>query len=412
MRELRVALRFADDDVRPVGTLAEDGRRTWFEFDPRLDVEISPYTLPRARGPLIEHGRKPGVPLPGVFNDARPEGWGLKLLHRVFQGAGRPAGAVSPMEELAFLGDRAMGALTFEPRTGPDGALDDAVNLAALAHQAREVFDDAVETVLPELVRAGGSPGGARPKALVGLRADGGPGVRFGEGALPDGWLAWLIKFPATHEDAEVGRREHAWMTMARAAGLDVPDARVLHLDGVGDAFAVRRFDRPGNERRLHVLTAAGALDADFRTALVDWRALLRLTAFVCASDQSQVAAMFRLAVFDVAAVNEDDHLRNVAFVTGSDGAWRVSPAFDLTYAPHPSGHRCTPVMGVDRDVGRTELEALAADAGLPRRTARSILDEVRAATGEVRAHLRTAGCGNAVSRAAAKAVDAASGRC
>lgn len=414
MRELIVHLRFAADDVRRVGTLAEDRGRVWFEFDTAFreaGVEISPYGLPLARGALVEHVPKHGVPIPGVFNDARPEGWGLKLLHRLFQQAGRPSSAVSPLEELAFLGDRTMGALTFEPSTGPAGDLDDVVQLVTLARQARAVYDDAVEVVLPELVRAGGSPGGARPKALIGLREDGGPGVRFGDGPLPDGWLAWLVKFPASDEDTDVGRREQAWMAMARAAGVEVPDTRVLRLEGVGDAFCVRRFDRPGGGRRLHVLSAAGALDVDFRTALVDYRSLLRLAGFVCAQDQSQVVALFRLAAFNVAAVNEDDHLKNLAWALGPGGTWRLAPAFDLTYAPHPSGHRSTPVMDEDRAVGRAHLEALAADVGIARRTARKVLDEVVAATSEVRARLREAGCDNTVSHAAGAAVEAATAR-
>ncbi len=121
MKELRVSLRFTPDDVRPVGTLVEDGRRLWFEFaaDP---PNVSPYALPLDRGALVEHRPKPGVPNPGVFADAQPDGWGLKLLHRAFQRAGRPPSSVSALDELAYLGDRTMGALTFEPATGPEGS--------------------------------------------------------------------------------------------------------------------------------------------------------------------------------------------------------------------------------------------------------------------------------------------------
>lgn len=412
MRELRVRLTFSSTDVREVGTLAEDGRRVWFEFDPSFrssGLEISPIRLPVATAGLIEH--RGATRLPGVFDDARPDGWGLKLLHRAFQARGRPVSSVSPLDELAFLGHRTMGALVFEPFTGPPGALDDAMDLSALAAHAQTVWDDRVEQVLPELVRAAASSGGARPKALIGLRADGGSGVCHGEGDLPDGWLAWLVKFPTSNDDSEVGRRELAWMAMARAAGLDVPQHRTLALEGVGDAFAVLRFDRPPGDRRMHMLSAAGALDVDFRTASADWEHLARASQRICGGDLSQVEAIFRLAAFQVASVNDDDHLKNVAWICGPSGDWRLSPAYDLTYAPRPYGERCTSVMGVGRDVGREPLLALARNVGIKAARARSVLDQVTAATDDVRSHLRAAGCDNPVSRAAADAVEGATRR-
>jgi len=414
MRELRVRLRFSATDVRNVGVLAEDGRRVWFAYDETFraaGLAISPLRLPLAGPALVEHVSKPGVPIPGVLNDARPEGWGLKLLHRAFQEKGRAVSSVSPLDELAFLGQRTMGALVFEPSTGPTGPLDDAVALAALAAHAQQVFDDTVQTVLPQLVFAGGPSGGARPKALIGLRDDGAPGVRYGEGELPDGWGAWLVKFPMSTEDADVGRREAAWMAMARAAGVDVPATTVLPLEGVGDAFAVRRFDRGPGGTRTHVLSAAGALNVDFRTTTADYEHLLRATHVVCAGDQSHVVDLLRLAAFNVASVNEDDHLKNLAYLLGPDGVWRLAPAFDLTYAPRPYGERCTTVAGAGRAVGREELLAVAGRVGIKSAAARRILDEVTTATAGVRTHLRDAGCEGAVSRAAAEAVEAATGR-
>lgn len=414
MRELRVLLRFTEADVLRVGTLVEDGPHVWFEYDVGFaahNIEISPLRLPLARSGLIEHRVTPGAPIPGVFNDARPEGWGLKLLHRAFQARGRSASSVSPLDELAYLGRNTMGALTFEPATGPGSNLDDAVELAALALHAQSVWDDHVHTVLPQLVRAGGPSGGARPKALVGLRTDGQPGFRYGEGDLPPGWEGWLVKFPTSTDDPDVGRREAAWMAMARAAGIDVPTFRVLALDGVGDAFAVRRFDRPEAGRRLHMLSAAGALDADFRASAADYEHLIRATLRICGGDHSQVLAMYRLAAFNVATLNEDDHLKNFAWLVGPDGVWRVAPGFDLTYAPRPYGERWTTVANVGRAVQRAHLIDLAARVGIKPLAARRVLQEVTAATKEVSSYLEDFGCVGPVSIAARVAVEAASAR-
>lgn len=414
MRELRVLLQFARDDVRDVGVLAEHHGQVWFEYDPTFaagGLEISPIRLPLSRSGLVEHRGTPGAPIPGVFNDARPEGWGLKLLHRAFQARGRASSSVSPLDELAFLGRATLGALAFEPCDGPPGDLADAVELAALASHARAVWDDRVHEVLPALVRAGGPSGGARPKALIGKPDDGSPGVCSGERDIPDGWSSWLVKFPTTQDDPDVGLREAAWLAMAAAAGVEVPEATVLPLDGAGDAFAVRRFDRPGGGRRLHVLSAAGALDADFRLPSADYEHLLRATSVLCQGDQGEVLRMFRLAAFNVASVNDDDHLKNVAWVCGPEGRWRVSPAFDLTYAPRPYGERWTSVAGVGRDVGGADLIELARRVGIKVRTAKQVIDEVTAATSRVRDHLERFGCDTPVSHAAALSVGAATAR-
>lgn len=407
-------LRFSAVDVREVGTLAEDGHRVWFEYAPAFAtgrMEISPLRLPLSRTGLVEHRVGVGAAIPGVFNDARPEGWGLKLLHRAFQAKGRSVSSVSPLDELALLGRHTMGALVFEPCTGPSTDLDDAVELAALAAHAQTVWDDRVQVVLPQLVRAGGPSGGARPKALVGLRSDGAPGFRYGEGELAEGWDAWLVKFPTSADDVDVGRREAAWMAMAQAAGIEVPEVQVLTLEGVGDAFAVRRFDRPGGTQRLHMLSAAGALDVDFRTAVADYEHLLRATQRICRDDQSQVLALYRLAAFNVATRNEDDHLKNFAWIAAPDGTWRLAPGFDLTYAPRPYGERWTTVAGVGKEVGREPLLALAAKVGTKALVARRVVDEVTSATAEVRTHLRDAGCLGPVSERAAADVEQATAR-
>lgn len=142
-----------------------------------------------------------------------------------------------------------------------------------------------------------------------------------------------------------------------------------------------------------------------------DYEHLLRATAFICDDDHSQVAAMFRLAAFNVAACNEDDHLRNIAWLVGDDGRWRVAPGFDLTYAPSPAGERWTTVVGVGRGIGRASLLELASRVGLRPQLAAEVLDEVTTATAAVRDHLATAACDGPVSRAAADAVECSTAR-
>ncbi len=397
MMELRVMLEV--EPPVPVGVLAQDDSgRVFFEFDPAFietGMSISPYAFPPKSG-LIEHPRSVGVPIPGVFSDSRPDGWGLRLLHRKFADSGRPRNEISALQELAYLGRRTMGALSYAPTTGPD-ALFEAVELGSLASESLKVYQGTTTETLPLLLRAGGSPGGVRPKALIGRRAD---QVCIGDADLPDGWEHWMVKFERPEDDPDCAHREAAWMELAQSAGLDIADFEVLELgDDSRNAFATRRFDRRGGQR-MHMLSAAGALNVDFRRSVGDYHQLGRLCSLICEGDQRQVAALVRLAMFNVVARNEDDHLKNLAWLY--DGtAWRLSPAYDLTFAPHPSGHRQTSVMNESKNITRQTLLNLATRLGLSKRDAKVMLAQVLDAASTVQSLLANRGCTSQVSKRA-----------
>ncbi|MBI4863757.1 MAG: HipA N-terminal domain-containing protein [Candidatus Riflebacteria bacterium] len=197
IQRLGVYMSFERGQETPVGTLARSGRRLFFEYDPAFlaaGPEISPFRL--ARGPGLHENREWEVgSLPGVFDDSLPDGWGLLLMDREFHRRGIDLASVSPLDRLAFLGDRAMGALTYRPGEEPP-ADRSPFSLARLAAHAEEVYEGEAVDVLPQLIRAGGSPGGARPKILVGMS---GERLISGESALPRGYDPWMV---AAHEAA------------------------------------------------------------------------------------------------------------------------------------------------------------------------------------------------------------------
>ena len=398
MRELRVTLHLEEE--LPVGTLVEDGGAVYFEYDAHFlssGQNISPYALP-ARPGLLRHAREPGVPLPGVFSDSRPDGWGLTLLHRAFATAGQARASVTALDELAFLGNRAMGALSYAPTIGPD-ILFEAIELGSFADHARAVYSGHIDEVLPELLRAGGSPGGARPKALLGRSGD---RTCIGEASLPEGFEPWLVKFERPEDDADCARREAVWLQLADEAGITVPAFNTIDLGSAGTALATRRFDRAP---RRHMLSAAGALDVDFRTAVVDYVDLGKLTLFLTGSDLTQAAELVRRAIFNVVMGNDDDHLKNHAWLY--DGQrWSLSPAYDLTWSPLAA--RSTPVCGQVTEVPREALLKLGTELGLPRQVVTQTLAEVLGVASEVRSALVAAGCTGAVSKQAADAVEGA----
>jgi serine/threonine-protein kinase HipA len=378
MRKLEVRLQLGAEPVT-VGTLAERERRIFFEYAPsflRSGLQLSPIHLPLRPG-LHEGPPTPFAGLAGVFADSLPDGWGLLLMDRAFRQRGVGRETVTPLDRLAFLGTRAMGALTYHPPADPEEGFGAAIELDEMAEQAERLLEGSAEEVLPELLRAGGSPGGARPKVVVGFReADG--AMVSGAGPLPAGFQAMLVKFGARADAADAGAVELAYSRMAAAAGIRVPPARLFATPGGGRYFAAERFDRPGGERR-HVHTLAGLLHADFRIPSLDYEAYLRATLHLT-RDHTEVVEAFRRMVFNVLACNRDDHARNFAFLMEPDGTWRHTPAYDLTFSAGPGGEHTMSIAGEGRTPGRRHFAELAAKMSISPQVRDATFEQVDAA--------------------------------
>lgn len=388
MRQLTVTLRRTPDDLLTVGTLAEQGRRIYFEYDAAfLDrgLELSPFKLPTSPG-LIEHADLAFGPLPGVFDDSLPDGWGLLLMERHFRRRGVDPAALSPLERLAFLGTRTMGALTYHPPTHENTETDERlIDLHVLGRNAEDVLAGDAAEVLPELMRAGGSPGGARPKVLVGVAGD---RVISGEDDLPDRFLDsggehWMVKFAARADARDAGPVELAYSRMALAAGIHMPPTRlfeVRHGRSVRRFFGVKRFDRGAGNRRIHAHTFANMIHTNFRIPSSDYADLFKVTSLLT-RNHCDVRQLFRLMVFNVAAHNRDDHAKNFAFLLDEEtGEWSLAPAYDLTHALGPGGEHTTTILGEGRRPTRDHCLKVAEPAGVKPREATAIIDEVNAA--------------------------------
>ena len=390
MKQLTVRLRWSPSLEIQIGQLADDGRRVYFEYDAAFierGLELSPFKLSRRTG-LIEHTDRAFGRLPGVFDDSLPDGWGLALMDRAFRGRGIDPAAASPLDRLAYLGERTMGALTYHPseQVAPDERL---LNLVAISKNAQKVYHGQTTDVLPELMRAGGSPGGARPKVLVGLR---GEELISGETDLPEGFDHWIIKFAAKADSRDAGPMEFAYSEMARAAGIDMPETRLFQTVQKTAHFGVRRFDRgPGNQR-LHMHTFGNLIQANFRIPSTDYADLLKVTHALTRNHQDVLRA-FRQMVFNVAAYNRDDHAKNFAFLMNRDGEWALSPAYDLGYTPGPGGEHTMTVAGEGREPTREHLLRVAEPVGISRKEAIAVIDAVNAAIAGWPNVANTAGC-------------------
>ncbi|HVJ46085.1 MAG TPA: type II toxin-antitoxin system HipA family toxin [Luteolibacter sp.] len=373
---------WAGSDERRIGRLYQDPRGTvFFEYDADWragELELSPLYLPNETIGAVSTPTPGFGELHGLFQDTLPDWWGERLMRRHFEERGIPWKKVTVLRKLACQGDRKMGALAFRPDVDGTDFNDGMVaELGQLIDAAREAMRGESGEVLADLLKSGMSPGGAQPKALLAISEDFSE-IRLDDPA-PPGFGSWLVKFdvePVLHE----GRIEAAYAAMARAAGIDVPETKLLEAGG-GCHFLSRRFDRTKDGGRLHLHSFSGLTHTPLRDG-VEYGDLMNL-ARVLTGDERSVEELFRRAVFNVAASNDDDHGRNHAFLMDGSGRWKVAPAYDLTLATYPlaSGFRAGRIVGKAANVTRKDLRKLGEEQGV--RKVEEKIDEVLAAIGD-----------------------------
>ncbi len=380
-----------------VGTLALVDRRLYFEYAQdwlARGIELSPFHLPLQPG-LIAHEPRSFGPLFGLFDDSLPDGWGMLLMDRFFRKQGIDPASLNVLDRLAYLGERGMGALSYHPPQNEACGEPTNIDLSQLAAEAKKVLSGSTAEVLPELFRAGGSPGGARPKVLVGYNplAD---TLQSDEGDLPEEFEAWMVKFPSAGDGEDAGRLEFAYGLMAKAAGLDLPEMRLFEVESGGPFFGVKRFDRGADNQHIHMHTFAGLLHADFRIPCCDYEDLLK-AGYQLTRDRRSLLTAFRQAAFNVAAHNRDDHAKNFSFLLDVESVqWRLAPSYDLTYSSGPGGEHTTTVCGEGLKPGRDHLMELAHRLDLDDQDAHSALDQVADAVAHWSSHARKAGVSKA----------------
>nr|WP_255719443.1 type II toxin-antitoxin system HipA family toxin [Pelomonas sp. P8] len=354
-----------------LGTLADDGLRLLFEYSAealRQGLELSPRNLalrPTAYGGFPAHQMR----LPGLVADALPDGWGLLLMDRLFRKHGRNPASVSPLDRLAFINGRAIGALNFEPSQKMDLPVED-VELLDLAQQARVILVDKDSDALRRLAVMGGSPHGARPKVLVHYN----PATGLMSTVPFEGSEAWLVKFQAHDEHKEVCAIEVLYAELAGALGLDMPTTRYFDLDKKLAAFGIQRFDVQDG-MRVPVHTLAGLMHANFRLpSSLDYLTFLRATRFITRS-QVEVDKAFERTVFNVVFNNRDDHAKKFSYRLGRDRTWRLAPGYDLTFSEGPSGEHQMDVCGEGRSITRNHMLNLAKQGGVDADFAQAVMD-------------------------------------
>ena len=400
---LNVALHWNDDDIQPVGKLAYRDRIAYLEYDEaflKTGLRLSPVHHQTISGLQRPYRADAVEGLHGIFHDSLPDGWGRLLVDRRAGQLGIEPATLTPLDRLACVGSSGIGALCYAPSIEVWEAGANDLDLDSLAADARLVLDGDVGEVLSTLGQAGGSPGGARPKALIALN-DSGHAVHGTAGA-PEGYDHFLVKFPGHDDPEDIAAIEMAYAMMAREAGVTMPETRLLGGHNGRFYFAARRFDRDGPSR-VHVHSASGLLYSDIRIPALDYKDLILLTRAVT-RDQRQCKAMFTLAVFNVLAHNRDDHARQFSFIMERDGSWRMAPAYDLTWSQGPGGEHSSTVLGHGKNITRAQLIELGKKADMKERDATQVIDRVEGALRKWQAFAGEYG----VSRASANMIAAA----
>jgi serine/threonine-protein kinase HipA len=394
---------------RLVGAVAwDDARRlATFEFDPDfLDegLDLAPLKMPWAQARRAQaRFNFPGLGyetfrgMPGLLADALPDQFGNSIIDAWLARQGRTAESFSPVERLCYTGRRAMGALEFEPTVV--GALDESVpvEVGELVVLARTMLDnraglnvnleaDASEALL-DIIRVGTSAGGGRPKAVIAVNDVTGE-VRSGQVEAPEGFDHWILKFDGVRdsqlgEPAGYGRIEFAYHLMATACGIEMTTCRLFE-EGDRAHFMTRRFDRPGGHRKLHLQSLCAMAHFDFNIAGAHSYEQAFQVMRELRLPYPDAEQQFRRTVFNIIARNQDDHTKNIAFLMDQEGEWRLSPAFDVTYAYNPTGdwtNRHQMTLAGKRD-GFTREDLMVVGREMSIKKGADIIDEVGEAVG------------------------------
>jgi serine/threonine-protein kinase HipA len=375
-----------------------------FEYDPafaRSGIEISPITMPLSRRvhTFPELSRKTFYGLPGLLADSLPDKYGHVLIDAWLATQGRQPDTFTVIERLCYTGERGMGALEFTPATGPIARQAGRIQIDKLVEIASEILihrnnpqasftDESRKQALADILRVGTSAGGARAKAVIAWNPSTNE-VCCGQIPAGEGFEHWLLKFDGISGNRDTGledRRgygiiEYAYYRMARDCGIDMSECRLFD-ENSRRHFMTRRFDRLAGGEKLHMQSLGALAHYDFNLAGVyAYEQALRVIRQLGLPMQA-IEQQFRRMVFNIVARNQDDHVKNIAFLMNKAGEWSLAPAFDMTYSYTPSGastarHQIT-LNGKRDDFSLEDFRSCAKAASMKRGRAETILGEVQ----------------------------------
>ena len=365
-------------------------------------IQVSPIAMPLSRRVyrFPELSRQTFRGLPGLLADSLPDRFGNALIDAWLATQGRSADAFNAVERLCYTGRRGMGALEFAPAIGPRAGnaariqVDQLVALASRVLTQRDSLEvsfaaEGQDKALRDILRVGTSAGGARAKAVIAWNPTTNE-VRSGQVEADQGFEYWLLKFDGIRgnrdkeleDPAGYGLIEYAYHLMALDCGIEMTECRLFQENGRSH-FMTRRFDRLDSGEKLHMQSLGALAHLDFNMAGAHSYEQAFLVLRRLQLPMQAVEQLFRRMVFNIVARNQDDHVKNIAFLMNKSGAWSLAPAFDVTYSYNPAGawtssHQMS-LNGKRDEFTLGDFNACARLASMKRGRAAKILSEVQA---------------------------------
>jgi len=402
------------DDARVKLWGSDIGAVTWlpdqeigvFQYVPDFlesGIQLSPLVMPLRESPYAfpNLARNTFRGLPGLLADSLPDKFGNAVIDAWLASQGRTADSFHSVERLCYTGSRGMGALEFEPALKVNAGKGNTLEVDALVELANRVLDerktlggafsgDDDREVIDDILRVGTSAGGARAKAILAWNPQTNE-FRSGQVDVESGFEYWLMKFDGSsnnrdNEQADpqgYGKIEYAYHLMAVDCGIEMSPCR-LHHEGGRSHFMARRFDRTTSGGKIHMQSLGAMAHYDYRQpARYSHEQAIQVMRRLRLSQQELKQQVLR-ALFNVIARNQDDHVKNIAFLMNRRGRWRLSPAFDISYAYNPDGpwtgrHQMS-IHGKRDDFEREDILALAGFAGIKKSPANAMIDKVQSA--------------------------------
>lgn len=376
-----------------------------FEYESEFaqsGIEIAPITMPLSRRVYTfpELSREAFYGLPGLLADSLPDKFGHALIDAWLATQGRKPDSFNVIERLCYTGERGMGALEFAPATGPRAKQANQIQIDKLVALASDVLthrnnlqasfaDENKEQALADILRVGTSAGGARAKAVIAWNPETNE-VRSGQVSKGEGFEYWLLKFDGVsgNKDKELedphgyGAIEYAYYKMARDCGIEMNECRLFEENG-RQHFMTRRFDRLANGTKLHMQSLGALAHYDFNLAGAYAYEQALLVIRQLGLPMHAIEQQFRRMAFNIIARNQDDHVKNIAFLMNKTGDWSLAPAFDMTYSYNPSGawtasHQMT-LNGKRDNFTLEDFKSCAKAASMKRGRAETIMKEIQA---------------------------------
>ncbi len=387
-----------------------------FQYTPEFvnsGVEVAPLMMPLQDAPyqFPALARETFSGLPGMLADSLPDKFGNALIDAWLASQSRSPSSFNPVERLCYTGSRGMGALEFKPTIADSAPKMRKVEIDALVRLTNRILDERVslagkfseqddKEVIEDILRVGTSAGGARAKAVLAWNAK---TNEFRSGQVPagKGFTYWIMKFDGIHgnKDKEIadplgfGRIEYAYHLMAKQAGVTMTECR-LHEEGDRAHFMTKRFDRTDSGSKFHMQSLGAMMHFDFNRVSYSYEQAIQ-TIRRLSLPMYDVEQQLRRTALNVIARNQDDHVKNIAFLMDQKGGWRLSPAFDVAYSYNPIGawtnqHQMS-INGKRDEFDANDLIMLAKTGGVKKTAAKRIFKEVSDAVGNWRSHAEAA---------------------